>query len=126
MGALTIDHGPKVGEAAPIFELADLAGKSVRVGGVGSRGRSTLLMFVSPTCPVCKKLLPAAKSIASEASRWLDLVFTSDGDIEAQRRFARSYRLDAYPLVLSGELGIAYRIGKLPYAVLIDADGVVR
>src|SRR5205807_2371146 len=52
IGALTIDHGPKVGEAAPIFELADLAGKSVRVGGVGSRGRSTLLMFVSPTCPV--------------------------------------------------------------------------
>jgi methylamine dehydrogenase accessory protein MauD len=27
---------------------------------------------------------------------------------------------------LSRELGLAYQVGKLPYAVLIDADGVLR
>jgi methylamine dehydrogenase accessory protein MauD len=28
--------------------------------------------------------------------------------------------------VLSAELGLTYRVGKLPYAVLIDEAGVIR
>ncbi|HUA35531.1 MAG TPA: methylamine dehydrogenase accessory protein MauD [Candidatus Binataceae bacterium] len=126
MGALTIDKGPKIGEHSPVFELATLDARPLTIGAPNTRERSTLLMFVSPTCPVCKKLLPAAKSMAAKESRWLDLVFTSDGDPAEQADFARKERLDGFPLVLSSELGMTYRVSKLPYAVLIDEEGVVR
>src|SRR3989442_1320778 len=35
-------------------------------------------------------------------------------------------RVEAFPYVLSPALGITYQVGKLPYAVLLDASGVVR
>ena len=124
-GALIIDKGPRVGERAPLFELPYLAGRPLKLGGLSPEGRSTVLLFVSPTCPVCKKLLPIAKSLV-KGERAADLVFASDGDEEEQRRFVARERLEPFPYVLSRELGMAYQIGKLPYAVLIDGAGVVR
>ena len=60
MGALITDAGPKLGEAAPKFELPALNGAAIVIGG--QRQLSQLLFFLSPTCPVCKKLLPILKS----------------------------------------------------------------
>ncbi len=124
MGALAIDRGPKVGEPSPVFDLVALDQRAVALGRPSSEGRSTLLMFVSPTCPVCKKLIPVVKSIARRDSS-LSLIFASDGDRAEQDRFARAH-IEDYPLVLSAQLGMAFRIGKLPYAVLIDQDGKIR
>ncbi len=124
MGALTIDHGPKVGDAAPSFELAGLSGRSVKIGGANPDGLSTLLLWVSPSCSVCKKLIPIAKAIGGESK--LNLVFASDGDQPEQERLIREQQLEDFAFVLSGELGMTYRIGRLPYAVLIDEAGVVR
>jgi methylamine dehydrogenase accessory protein MauD len=126
IGALTIDKGPKVGDHSPLFELADLNRRPVTIGAENPAGRSTLLMFVSPTCPVCKKLLPAVKSLAVSESKWLDVTFTSDSEPEAQADFVARHHLQNYPLVLSSELGLTYRVSKLPYAVLIDHEGIVR
>ncbi|HJW55457.1 MAG TPA: methylamine dehydrogenase accessory protein MauD [Burkholderiaceae bacterium] len=124
-GALIIDKGPRIGERAPLFELRDLAGHALKLGGIHQGNRNTVMLFVSPSCPVCKKLLPIAKSLLkSETST--DLILASDGDEEDQRRFVVRERLEAFPYVLSHELGMAYQIGKLPYAVLVDADGVIR
>jgi methylamine dehydrogenase accessory protein MauD len=127
MGALTIDRGPKEGEPAPVFELADLLGRGkVKIGGPRASGRSLLVMFVAPGCPVCKKLLPIIKSVAHSESDWLEVVLASDGDATEQERFVHNYKLEEFPYVLSGELGMTYRIGKLPYGLLIDAGGVIR
>ena len=78
MGALMMDSGPKVGDSAPVFALSDLDGRPVNVGAPSPR--STLLFFVSPTCPVCKKLLPVVKSAAVSERRWLSIVLASDGE----------------------------------------------
>jgi methylamine dehydrogenase accessory protein MauD len=126
MGALTIDKGPRVGDKSPVFELIDLANRPLTIGAPHAGGRSQLLMFVSPTCPVCKKLLPIAKSVAAAESRWLDLIFTSDGEPSEQNAFIARHQLESYPFVLSSEVGMTYRVAKLPYAVLIDDQGVVR
>jgi len=126
MGALTMDKGPKVGDVAPVFDLRALNRAPVTIGGASAGGFSTMLMFVSPTCPVCKKLLPIVKSIADSESRWLRVIFTSDGDEPEQKEFVERYRLDPFPMVLSSELGMTYRVSKLPYAVLIDEEGRVR
>jgi len=125
MGALMLDQGPKVGEAAPRFELATLAGPTVTVGRSAS-GRSQLLFFLSPTCPVCKKLLPILKAISQSESRWLELVFASDGERPEHAEFQRKAGLAGFPYVLSQDLGMAFKVGRLPYAVLIDENGAVR
>jgi len=125
MGALTIDHGPQVGDPSPRFDLIDIRQRPVSIGYPPQDGKSTFVMFVSPGCPVCKKLLPAVKSIIKEEPS-LKLVFASDGERGEQERFLRAQRLEDYPYVLSADLGMTFRIGKLPYAVLIDERGVVR
>jgi methylamine dehydrogenase accessory protein MauD len=124
-GALMIDKGPAVGAIAPTFELADIAGRAVKVGGMSAGGRNTLLFFLSPTCPVCKKLLPLLPSIQSREGA-TDVVLASDGDITEHAAFYRKTGLAQLPYVLSQELGLAYQIGKLPYAVLLDDQGKVR
>ena len=126
MGALTIDKGPKEGETAPIFELTDLGRRRVTIGGPGERGLGTLLFFLSPTCPVCKKMLPILKSLAASEEKSLRIVLASDGEREEHERFVTAQNLGDFPFVLSRELGMTYRVAKLPYAVLIDEAGVVR
>ncbi len=124
MGALMMDTGPKVGEAAPEFDLPSLDGHRVRLGQPAAK--STLLFFLSPTCPVCKKLLPLLKSIRGAEGAWLDIVLASDGEQPEHDEFRRRAELQAFPYLLSAELGMRFRISKLPYAVLIDESGRVR
>lgn len=124
MGALMLDSGPKVGEAAPAFDLATLDGRPFATGGV--RAKSLLLFFLSPTCPVCKKLLPILKRVAVDEGKWLEIAFASDGDADEHAAFRARAGLQAYPYLLSTDLGMAYRIGKLPYAVLVDEAGKVK
>lgn len=124
MGALMMDTGPKVGTSSPVFALKDLAGHAVNLGAPSPR--STLVFFVSPTCPVCKKLLPVVKSAAATERRWLSIVLASDGDPDEHRRFVERAGLSAFPYVLSQDLGLAFHVSKLPYGVLLDERGVVR
>ena len=124
MGALMMDEGPKVGDVAPVFNLATLAGPRVQVGAPGTH--STLVFFVSPTCPVCKKPIPVLRSSAKVESAWLRVVLASDGDEAKQRAFYEKAELADFPYVLSADLGMAFKVGKLPFAVLIDEQGRVR
>ena len=125
MGALTIDRGPGVGDQSPLFDLIDIRQRPVSIGRPAADGKSTVLMFVSPSCPVCKKLLPVVKSIAKN-ERWVRPVFAGDGDRAEHEQFVQAQRLEDYPFVLSAELGMTFRIGKLPYVVLIDEGGAIR
>lgn len=125
-GALAVGNGPKVGEAAPAVEVTDLSGRLERVGGARAGDRSTLLFFLSPTCPICKTLLPVLKSIANAEREWLDVALASDGSMAEHEAFVRKHRLERFPYLLSMELGIAYRVAKLPYAFLIDGAGTIR
>lgn len=126
LGALTIDTGPKEGEEAPVFDLVDLHGRRVRIGQPDAAGRSTLLFFLSTTCPVCKKMLPILRSLAQAEQQSLQIVLASDGERDEHERFVAAQGIGDLAYVLSLELGMRYRIGKLPYAVLIDDTGVVR
>lgn len=123
MGALVNDSGPEVGQQTPLFNLPSLTGGAVALGP--RPGRSTLVFFLSPTCPVCKKLLPIIKSVRKAEGNWLDVVFASDGEAQHQR-FIETADLSSYPYVVSTELGLAYRVARLPYAVLLDQHGIIR
>jgi methylamine dehydrogenase accessory protein MauD len=126
LGALVKDSGPAVGADAPVFTLPSITSPTtVTVGGPGE-GRSTLLFFLSPTCPVCKKLLPVLRSLSSAEAGWLRIVLASDGNEAEQRAFTAAQKLAEFPYVLSTQLGLAYRVARLPFAVLIGEDGVVK
>src|SRR5690348_14904509 len=66
VGALKVDTGPAVGDKAPVFTLPTLAGGLAHIGQPLQAGRAQLLLFVSPDCPVCKNLMPVAKSFAQD------------------------------------------------------------
>jgi len=121
-GALALQAGPRAGEPAPAVEATDLAGVAHAVGAAAIDGRDTLLFFLSPTCPVCKALLPVLASLARDGLR---VLLASDGPRDEHEAFVLRERI-ALPYLLSAPLGIAYRVGKLPWAVLIDAGGIVR
>ena len=124
MGALVTDAGPKMGEVAPRFDLTSLQGSMISIGG--ERPKSQLIYFLSPTCPVCKKLLPVLKSSARAEAEWLDVVLASDGEATQHLAFYSNAKLQQFPYVLSADLGMVYRVSRLPYAVLIDEHGVIR
>ena len=124
MGALMIDAGPRVGQPLSPFALQDVRGTAVTVGGTQSA--STLLFFLSPTCPVCKKLIPVLKSIRASEGNWLRVVLASDGEQPEHLAFLRQAGLGEFDYVLSRELGMHLQIGKLPYAVLLDQQGTLR
>lgn len=126
VGALAVERGPKVGEAAPELILPSLDGTTIHFGGAEPDGRRTLLFFLSPTCPVCKTLLPTLRRIALEESPGLRVVYASDGEAGEHRALAQEHGLADETYLLSEELGRRFEVSKLPFAVLIDPAGVVR
>ncbi len=123
MGALVTDAGPAVGDASPSFNLRGIQSEPVQIGGPSER--PTLLFFLSPTCPACKKLIPVLKALVRDERRHLQVVLASDGEAAEHLRFVNEQGLQSMPYVLSTELGMGYRVSRLPYAVLLDAQGVV-
>ena len=125
-GALMVSGGPKVGEQLEPMFLTDIRGEEVRLAEPSASGQSTLVLFVSPTCPVCKTLLPAIKSAAAAEHGWLRVILASDGELAEQQRYVAEQSLERFPYVLSTDLGIRFQVGKLPFVVLIDEQGVLR
>jgi methylamine dehydrogenase accessory protein MauD len=118
LGALSTKNAVDVGQAAPQFDVIDLAGRPLHIGGRSADGRSQLLLFVSPSCPMCKKLLPVARSFARSERCGVALVLMGDGDRPSHEALIAEHRLQDVPFALG--------IGKLPQAVLIDPEGVIR
>ena len=126
-GALLGREGPRPGDAAPVVEVEDWMGNRLRLGAPEPDGASTLLLFVAPGCPVCKVVLPVARSLRAAEGGRLRLVVASDGGTRAEHaEFVREQHLERERYVLSGALGLAWQVPRLPYAALFDAQGIVR
>jgi methylamine dehydrogenase accessory protein MauD len=123
VGALKIDSGPAVGEKAPVLTLPTIGGVVAHIGHMLEEGRTQLLLFVSPDCPICKRIIPLVKGFARDEH--LRVLYIGDGRAEDQRRLIERFGLDARAFVNSPEVGMRFGVGKLPYAVLIDDGGVV-
>lgn len=123
VGALALGRGPQTGESAPRLTVRTLAGGTVEIGGPLPEGPLRLLFFVSPTCPICKSLLPTVKSFVQ--SEHLDLLLIGDGDADEQRQMAQRHAVELERFANAPEVGRAFQVAKLPYAVLLSAAGII-
>jgi methylamine dehydrogenase accessory protein MauD len=122
-GALISSAGPGIGEPAPRLEVHAIAGNAITVGGKLAPGKALLLLFVSQTCPICKKLIPIALDFAR--SERLEVLFVGDAELSEQRRLIEQFSLPESRFVNGPEIGMTFRVDKLPYAVLLDDVGVI-
>lgn len=125
-GALMVQQALSVGDDAPELVVEDQNGSvEISIGATNSNGKSQLVFFVAPDCPICKTLLPMFKSAKLAESKWLDFVLASDGDASEMTAFIEREQLQKFPFANSQKLGVAYGVAKLPYAVLIDESGKI-
>ncbi|AHE54790.1 methylamine utilization protein MauD [Sphingomonas sanxanigenens] len=122
-GALTTGGGLAVGDQSKPIAAHMLDGSHVLVGGPSAGAGLRLLMFVSAACPLCKAMIPMAKSFARDER--VALTFVGDDDVAAQKALVAQQGLEAYPFVNGPEAGQAFGVAKLPFAVLLDADGTI-
>lgn len=122
VGAMMNNNGPQTGEVAEVFHLPSLNKGVVTIGG--PRNKHQLVLFVSPSCPICKVLYPVIKSI-NKSEGWLNVVLASDGDRNIHQQFIAAQQLDDIPYILSPELGMTWRVAKLPFSVLLDEQGKI-
>lgn len=135
-GALMVNQQLKVGDAAPEIETQLLSGEPLRLGGVMGDGSAAngvanfvpqkqLLFFLAPDCPICKSLLPVLKTL-EQAEKDVRIVLASDGgELQEHLDYVQTQDLGRFPYVLSEILGRSYGVSKLPYAVLIAANGTI-
>ncbi|ATI81527.1 MAG: methylamine utilization protein MauD [Sphingobium yanoikuyae] len=122
-GALATSGGPAVGDAIVKIDARTIDGAPVTIGGHAHGTALRLLMFVSAQCPLCKNIIPMAKSFARDER--VALTFVGDDDVAAQRAMITQHGLEGYAFVNGPEAGQAYGVAKLPFAVLLDAEGVI-
>jgi hypothetical protein len=98
-GALEVDgEGPMLGDAPPPIAATDAGGGTVVLGGPGP---ARIVLFASPTCGACREVAPALAPAASSVRYAASIVH----DTEAER---------------------AWNVPGTPFAVVLDATGVVR
>jgi len=126
-GALQPTSGPKVGEITEKIRVTSLDGNEFDIGGSGDGQNIKFILFISPTCPVCKELVPTAISLIGSEAQRMELFFASDGEnMQQHKSYVTDLEITDYPYFVSERLGLAYQVSKLPFAVLIDGDGVLR
>lgn len=122
-GALLTGKGPVVGEAAPVLDALTMEGATIAIGKALAKGRMQLLLFVSPSCPLCKDLIPIAKNFARREK--LDIVFVGDDEAEEQRAMIARLEMQDLPFINSPIVGRTFHVDRLPHAVLIGDDGTL-
>lgn len=123
VGALATAQGAQAGEQAPVMPGHLLGGGTIEIGGALAAGSLRLLLFVAPSCPICKKLIPIALDVARDER--VDLVFVGDEDPDEQRRMIERHGLGGQTFVNGPEVGMAFAVAKLPHAILLDDAGKV-
>lgn len=117
--------GPKVGEVVPPLEERDLSGAEVTLGS--NRGKNTLLVFLTSGCEACDEVAPGVRSVAkSERAHTETIIVALEAPETFDRSFLTRHKLDDLPVIVSYDVGDDLGVPAAPYALLVDAEGVLR
>lgn len=89
------------------------------------RGKPSLVLFVSPTCPHCVEELPAAQKAARAADANLVAVFIV-GKAENAKGVLEHTKFEGTALIDDGTLRRRYGVRSVPYTLVLGADGRAR
>jgi thiol-disulfide isomerase/thioredoxin len=120
-GHLYESSASAIGHPAPTLALPDLDGALTDLASF--RGTSTLVLFWSPTCGFCQKMLPDLKKWERKRPAGAPrLLVVSTGTVEANRAMGL-----ASPIMLDSDGSAMHRFGAngTPMAVLVDASGKI-
>ncbi|ANA13059.1 MULTISPECIES: hypothetical protein [Acetobacter] len=120
VGALTSSRGPQPGDACPPQPFHTLAGGVLGLAG-GAKPR--LVLFVSATCPISRKVIPIARNFCGREN--LELVLAGDDAPTIQQHFAQQTNTPAAAFINDPALGRALQVDKLPAAFLFDQQGTL-
>lgn len=130
----------KVGDAAPDFELADLNGQTHRLSDYTAQGKTVVLEWFSPACPVCVAYYTPGADAAAPAPMvathealgadvvWLCINSSAPGkpgsDLAENADSVKGLNIH-FPLLMdfSGRVGQAYGARRTPHMMVIAPDG---
>ncbi|MBA3462606.1 MAG: TlpA family protein disulfide reductase [Deltaproteobacteria bacterium] len=113
-------------EAGPTGDIVETL-RAPRVDGAPFdpkvlRGKPTLVLFVSPTCPHCVDELPAAQAAAKSKNANVVAVFIA-GKAENAQGVIDHTKFDGTALIDDGTLRRKYGIRAVPLTVVLGPDG---
>jgi len=112
---------PDIGDPAPTVKLLDLAGEPVDLAAF--RGTPTLVLFWSPGCGHCKRILDEIKTLEANPPEGAPKLFVvSSGDPERNRAMGLRSTVALDP---NFSVGQAFGARGTPSAVLLDAEGKI-
>lgn len=89
------------------------------------KGKPTLLMFVSPTCPHCIDEIPIADRVAKDKGANAVAVFIA-GKAENAKGVVEHTKFAGTTLIDDGSLRRRYGIRAVPYTLVLGPDGRAR
>lgn len=89
------------------------------------RGKPSLVLFVSPTCPHCLEEIPLAQKAAKAKDANVVAVFVA-GQAKHAKGVVDHTKFDGYALIDDGTLKKRYGIRAVPYTLALDADGYAK
>lgn len=119
----------EVGQSAPPFTLPSLFPDGAPVDLAEYRGRVVYLDFWSSWCAPCRRTLPQLSALRDEFHRdAFEVIGISVDQTPADAlQFLERTPVD-YPVAQDAatRTALRYRVDHLPWALLIDAEGIVR
>jgi methylamine dehydrogenase accessory protein MauD len=124
-GALVTSEGLERGSIAPAFVASDV-GTGREVTDALLHDRTSLIVFLTPTCQSCRSLAPDLRRFSAE-HREIQVLVICAAPREHCEAFAREFDLRLPVLVDEGQrISRDYRAIRTPSAILIDPQGQVR
>ena len=124
-GAMMANPGPELNASVERTTVQDIDGQPVTIGG--RRQRRLLIIFVAPGCPSCAELASGIRAISQHERTSLDVILVSLGlDVMKHQEFRTRHALTRLPYVLSPEVREKMNITTVPYALLLDGEGILR
>ena len=124
----------KIGEAAPAFEVAGVAGKPVKLSDF--KGKYVVLEWTNEGCPFVQKhyktgnMQGLQKEFAGKDVAWLTVFSSAEGkqghvDAAGAKKFAADYKTASTAMLLDekGTVGKLYDAKTTPHMYVIDAAG---